>query len=169
VVVNQDYVTPEDFTRAVHDAGLDRLTYTPVAGREQPTLRELVDADTRLVLLAENHAGAQPYYELAYDRLVEETPYTFPKPAMLTSHAALAASCAPNRGPEHAPFFLVNHWVSTDPVPRQADARRVNAYAPLLARARECERVRGHVVNLLAVNFYKQGALFRVVDTLNGV
>jgi hypothetical protein len=45
----------------------------------------------------------------------------------------------------------------------------VNAYDPLLSRARECQRVRRHMPNLLAVNFYKKGDLFRVVDTLNGV
>ena len=66
-------------------------------------------------------------------------------------------------------MFLINHWVSTDPAPRPSDATRVNAYAPLLARARECESLRHRVPNLLAVNFYKEGDVFRVVDTLNGV
>jgi hypothetical protein len=34
---------------------------------------------------------------------------------------------------------------------------------------RECQRRRKHSVNLVAVNFYREGDLFRVVDTLNGV
>ena len=29
----------------------------------------MIDADHRLVLLAENHAGAAPWYQLAYERL----------------------------------------------------------------------------------------------------
>jgi hypothetical protein len=45
----------------------------------------------------------------------------------------------------------------------------VNAYEPLLARARECERLRGRPPGLIAVDFYEEGDLFRVVDTLNGV
>jgi hypothetical protein len=45
----------------------------------------------------------------------------------------------------------------------------VNAYEPLLARVRKCERVRDHFANLIAVNFYARGDVFRVVDTLNGV
>jgi hypothetical protein len=45
----------------------------------------------------------------------------------------------------------------------------VNAYEPLLARARECADIREHSIDLVAVNFYRQGDLFRVVDTLNGV
>jgi hypothetical protein len=45
----------------------------------------------------------------------------------------------------------------------------VNAYKPLLARMRECQKLRKHFPNLVAVNFYKRGDLFKVVDTLNGV
>jgi hypothetical protein len=129
----------------------------------------MIDDDHRLVLLAENHAGAAPWYQPAYTRLTEETPYTFPRASLLTSKASLADSCKPNRGPEGSPLFLINHWVSTDPIPKPSDARKVNAYGPLLARARDCERIRKHLPNLLAVNFYKQGDVFKVVDTLNGV
>ena len=112
---------------------------------------------------------AAPWYQLAYQRLTQETPFTFPNASLLTTKAALPASCKPNRGPSSAPLFLINHWVSTDPVPKPSDADKVNAYKPLLARARECQRVRHHLPNLLAVNFYKRGDVFRVVDTLNGV
>jgi uncharacterized membrane protein HdeD (DUF308 family) len=167
VMVNQDYVTPADFVKAVREAGLERTVFKGLDDPQLPTLREMLSSDQRLVLLAENHAGAAPWYQLAYDRLVEETPYTFKHAADLTTASRVAASCAPNRGPEGAPFFLVNNWVSTDPVPKPADASKVNAYGPLLHRARECERIRGHVVNLLAVNFYRRGDPFRVVDTLN--
>ena len=45
----------------------------------------------------------------------------------------------------------------------------MNAYEPLLRRARECRRLRGQLPNLLAVNFYREGDVFRVVDTLNGL
>jgi hypothetical protein len=169
VMVNQDYVTPADFVEAVGKAGLASYAFTPPSGDDWPTLREMIEADHRLVLLAENHAGAAPWYQLAYQRLTQETPFTFPSARLLTRKADLPASCKPNRGPPSAPLFLINHWVSTDPVPKPSDAAKVNAYAPLLARARECQRLRHHLPNLLAVNFYKRGDLFRVVETLNGV
>jgi hypothetical protein len=66
-------------------------------------------------------------------------------------------------------MFLVNHWVTTDPVPLPSHADKVNAYAPFMRRLRECGRVRRHIPNLVAVNFYRRGDLRRVVDTLNGV
>jgi hypothetical protein len=169
VVVNQDYVTPADFVKAVGDAGLTPYVFKGLSDSPLPTLREMIESDQRLVLLAENNAGAASWYQLAYKRLTEETPYDFPDATDLTAQAGLAATCKANRGPSAAPLFLVNHWVSTDPVPRPSDADKVNAYAPLLRRARDCQRIRKHLPNLLAVNFYKRGDLFRVVDTLNGI
>jgi hypothetical protein len=169
VVINQDYVTPDDFVKAVDDAGLGGLVYGGPITDTEPTLRQMIDADRRVVFLAENHAGGAPWYRSAYDKITEETPYTFRQVALLTDPADLPASCKPNRGPARAPLFLVNHWISTDPVPRPSDAAKVNAYEPLLARMRECQRIRHHLPNLVAINFYRTGDVFKVVDTLNGV
>ena len=163
VIVNQDYVTPEDFVKAIGDAGLTRYAATDL----DRTLREMIDSDQRLVLLAENHAGAAPWYQLAYEKLVEETPFHFSRTAQLTDPALLPASCRPNRGPESAPLFLFNHWITTSPVQRPSDAATINAYEPLMARVRECERIRDHIPNLLAVNFYLEGDVFKVADALN--
>ena len=50
VVINQDYVTPEDFVGAVKDAGVAEFAYTgPVTGRWQ-TLREMVASGKRVGL-----------------------------------------------------------------------------------------------------------------------
>jgi hypothetical protein len=119
--------------------------------------------------MAENHAGGAPWYHSAYDEITEETPYHFSRVQQLTKPSELPASCEPNRGPEHAPMYLINHWISTDPIPLPSQASVVNAYDALLARARECAKLRRHLPNLLAVNFYRRGDLFRVVDTLNRV
>jgi hypothetical protein len=122
------------------------------------------------VFLAEHHAGAAPWYHLAYKRILEETPYAFSKPSQLTDPAQLSNSCRPGRGPKSgAPLLLVNNWVSTDPVPLASNAAKVNAKAPLLRRLRSCERRRDHLPNLVAVNFFRTGGVTRAVDALNGV
>ena len=167
VVINQDYVTPEDFVEAVRDADLEQFVYTGPVDGEWPTLREMVDSNERVVFLAENQAGGAPWYRLAYDSITEETPYAFSKVTQLTSPDKLDASCKPNRGPEGAPLFLLNHWITTDPAPLPSNAAKVNAYDPLLERVRSCQRIRRHLPNLVAVNFYLRGELFRVVDRLN--
>jgi hypothetical protein len=169
VVINQDYLTPEDFVGAVKDAGLERFAYDGPVGDNWQTLRQMTDSGKRVVFLAENHAGAAPWYHLAYKTITEETPYTFRNVRLLNDPAKLPQSCKPYRGPDEAPIFLMNHWISTDPVPLPSDARRVNAYDKLLARARECQKIRHHMPNLVAVNFYREGDVFRVVDTLNGL
>jgi len=169
VVINQDYVTPDDFVGAVKDAGVAEFAYTgPTSGR-WPTLREMVDSGKRVVFLAENKAGGAPWYHLAYDGITEETPFAFSKVAQLTNPARLPASCAANRGSAGSPVFLMNHWITTDPLPLPSQSSEVNAYEPLLKRARECQRIRKHLPNLVAVDFYLRGDVFRVVDTLNGV
>ena len=57
------------------DAGLADLAYDarPPSG-DWPTLREMIDDNQRVVFLAENHAGAAPWYRLAYEQITEETP-----------------------------------------------------------------------------------------------
>ena len=117
--------------------------------------------------MAENHAGAAPWYQLAYERLTQETPFHFDSAAALLAAGTI---CPPNRGPASAPLFLLNHWVTTAPVQRPSDARegqRVRAAAR--PRSRACQRIRRRLPNLLAVNFYKEGDVFRVADTLNRV
>jgi hypothetical protein len=169
VLINQDYVTPEDFVKAVKQAGLEQFAFRAPTSGDWPTLQEMIDSGKRVLFMAENKAGAAPWYQPVYKKITEETPYTFPKVSRLTDADELPASCKPNRGPERAPLFLLNHWISTDPLPKPSDASRVNAYEPLLARARECKRLRRHLPNLVAVNFYRREDLFRVVDELNGL
>jgi hypothetical protein len=168
-VINQDYVTPADFVAAVRKAGLERFAYTVAAGERWPTLQEMIDSGHRVVFMAENDAGSAPWYGPVYDRAVQETPFSFHRASRLVGSADLAESCRPNRGPAGAPLFLLNHWVTTDPRPLPANAKIVNAYRPLMRRANECRRIRGLLPNLLAVDFYRRGDVFRVADRLNGI
>ena len=168
-VINQDYVTPADFVAAVQDADLEDLAYRGPIGADGLTLRQMIDRNRRVIFLAENRAGAASWYHLAYESITQETPYSFSKVEQLTKRANLPASCQPNRGAANAPLFLLNHWITTDPVPLPSNATKVNDYGPMLRRTRECRRIRKHLPNLVAVDFYRRGDLFRVVDTLNGV
>jgi hypothetical protein len=169
VLVNQDAVAPADFATAMEDAGLLDFVYRGSVDGPWPTLREMIESGGRLVVFAERDAGDLPWYHVAYESALQETPFTFTKVRELTDPARLDATCRPNRGPAGAPLFLINHWISTDPVPLPSQASDVNAYEPLLRRARTCARIRDRVPTLLAVNFYRRGDLFRVADTLNGI
>ena len=169
VVINQDYVTPADFVAAAEDAGLHDFAYRGPFSGDWLTLRQMTDRNQRVLFLAENEAGAAPWYRPVYAHITQETPFSFTRVAQLTDPPLLPASCEENRGPPDAPLFLVNHWITTDPVPRPSNAAKVNAYDALLRRTRECRRLRSRLPNLVAVDFYRRGDLFRVVDALNDV
>ena len=160
IIVIEDYVTPQDMAVAFQDAGLLDLIYTGPVTKPFPTLRQLIDWDQRLVLFIESGKPGVPWLRPAWESM-QETPYTFHQPSDF--------SCKPNRGGATAPFFQINNWIETTPAPRPSNAQIVNAYDALLARARECRSERNHLPNILAVDFYDVGDLFRVVRTLNGL
>ena len=149
VMVNQDYVTPADFVGAMRDAGPGaHRVRRPRRAATWPTLREMVDADTRLVVLAENEAGAAPWYQLAYERLTSRRRRTRSAGRRSSSTRRrcreLRAEPRPGGRADVPPQPLGQHRPGAAP----SDAAQVNAYDPLLRRARECARIRGHVPNL---------------------
>jgi len=156
----EDYIPPEDIARLFQEAGLLDLVYTGSLARPVPTLRQLIDWGQRLVVFIESGKPGVPWLRPAWEAM-QETPYTFHKPEDF--------SCRANRGPRTAPFFQINNWIETTPAPRPSNAEIVNAYSALLARARSCREQRGQLPNILAVDFYDVGDLFRVVRTLNGL
>ena len=167
IVINQDEgVTPGDIEKAFTDAGLLDLIYRGPLG-PFPTLRQMIDSGQRLVVMAENDAGDIPWYHLAYQHALQETPFTFRSASQLTDPSQVEASCRANRGPSSAPLFLVNNWVDTTPLPRASLAAQVNAHAALLTRVQTCRRLRHRLPNLVAVDFYRQGDVLGVVRALN--
>jgi hypothetical protein len=169
IVINQDEgVTPASIRRAFERAGLLDLVYRRPLG-PFPTLREMIDTNQRLVVMAENDAGDIPWYHPAYRTALQETPYRFRTTAALTDPSRVPDSCRPNRGPASAPLFLLNNWVDTTPLPRASNAAVVNARDALLTRSRTCQRIRHRLPNLVAVDFFRRGDVLGVVNALNRV
>jgi hypothetical protein len=160
VFVIEDYVSPGDVEAAFGEAGLDRFVYRGPVSAPFPTLREMIDADQRLVVFGENDTAGVHWYHPAFETL-QETPYTFRSPEEL--------SCRPNRGGTSGPLFLVNHWIETTPTPRPSNAAVVNARGLLLARARQCQAERGRLPSILAVDFALTGDVVGAAAELNGL
>lgn len=158
-MVIQDEISAADMQENMEASGLVELIYTHPERAPWPTLRELIDQNKRLIVMAENEGPPPDWYTNAWT-VTEETPYTFIIPEQF--------SCEPNRGGTGKPFFLLNHWIQRGS-PNRVDAAIVNEYDFLLSRARQCAEERGQMPNFVAVNWYSQGDLFDVVDTLNGV
>jgi hypothetical protein len=160
IVIQDEGVAPTDVAACFEESGLERLVYRGAVTAPWPTLREMVESDQRVVVLAENNAEGVPWYHLAFE-VCQETPYRFKDPSEFSNK--------PNRGGTAGSLLLMNHWIETTPTPLPSNAEIVNAYDFLLARAKACRRQRGRIPNLVAVDFYRSGDLMRVVDALNGV
>lgn len=160
-LIVQDAITVEDTVEAFADAGLDRYLHVHEDGDDWATFGELIDADERLVVFAEEQGGgsAPPWYHAAFDEM-QDTPFRFPDLA--------AMSCERYRGPEGAPLFLMNHWLQ-GVAPDRRNAVVANTFDVLVSRARRCEAERGQLPNFVAVDFSSIGDVMGAVDALNGV
>jgi hypothetical protein len=159
-LIYQDQVSPEDLALDYELTGAIDLVYVHPTGQLWPTLGEMVEADTRLVVTAEQGSPPPAWHHNIW-ALGWDTPYGPQDPDDL--------SCELNRGSSEHDLFLVNHWVNNAiGLPSPTDAELVNAYDFLLARAQECWARWDHPPNFLAVDFYDRGDLLAVVETLNG-
>lgn len=165
VLFLEDKVSPEDTADAFKRSGILRYAYEHTEGQPYPTLREMIEADKRLFVMAEedNGGGEFAWYHDGF-ALAQETPYTFKTPDEL----AAKASCDPNRGEPGNALFQLNHWV--EKVPRSPDTgAEVNDLDFLLPRAQTCQRRRGLLPNLIAVDFYNEGDVLGAAQALNGL
>jgi len=160
VLVIQDEAPAEPIAEAINAADLEAFAYAhPDRTAPWPTLGELIESGRTLIVMGEGGATPEPWFHSAF-ALTQETPYLFASPEEL--------SCDRSRGEPDAGLFLVNHWIN-DVTPSPRDAELLNARELLLPRLEQCEAERGLKPNLVAVNFYREGDLFEVVDELNGV
>jgi hypothetical protein len=156
VLFVEPYVAVDEIERGLRDAGL--LSYAAALDRDRPlpTLRELLRSGKRLIVLAEQDGGTRPWYLEAFS-FAQDTPYQ--------AASAGEFSCRRYRGEADSPLFLINHWIATfPPSPRRNE--RVGARV-LERRVRECERARGQLPNLIAVDFYERGEVVSIAERLN--
>ena len=137
----EDYVRPRDVASVFERSGLDRYVWRgPLEPRRFPTLREMIDKDERVVVMAENlTAGGVPWLRDQFD-LVQETPYRFAHPRRGGRGELLSPQ--PRQRPEPA--------VPAQQLGRHIAASRGRATPPwstrydaLLRRARMCQELRG--------------------------
>jgi hypothetical protein len=160
LIVEDPGASAQQIDSAFQASGLIEFVYQGPVTRPLPTLREMIAADGRMLVLSENAWPGVPWYHPAYE-LLQETPYSFKDPSEF--------SCRRNRGERSNPFFVINNWIDTAPAPLPSNAEEVNAFDALLARARRCQRERGMLPNVIAVDFYRRGDVVGVARALNRV
>jgi hypothetical protein len=162
----EDKVSPADTATAFEKSGILPYVYIHKPDESFPTMRELIESDKRLFVMAEVDAGsgAIPWYHQGFE-LAMETPYTFTSAEELAS----PAGCVKNRGGTGKPLFQLNHWV--EKLPRSpSTAEKVNDFDFLVRRVRLCQRLRNDALpNIVAVDYYNKGDVVEATQALNGV
>jgi hypothetical protein len=156
-LIFESYISPEDTAAAFVDSGLVDLTYVHPPDTEWPTLGEMTDADTRVVVFDGDATGEPAWHHPVWSHCFEthwsnKTPNDF--------------GCAVNRGSPDNALFILNHFL-TDPVAKPELAEQVNHNPYFLDRALQCREERAHIPNFVTVDFYDIGDVFAVVSALN--
>lgn len=158
-IIIESYLDHDLTAAAFADAGLVPHAYVHPGG-PWPTLGQLVDDDTRLVVFQDETVDP------AHQWLMNVWQHAFETHFSAASSDDL--SCADNRGDPSNDLFILNHFL-TDVFGSPELAAQVNGAPFLLDRALECENVHDRAATFVVVDFFEIGDVPTVVDTLNGI
>ena len=156
-LILENYVSAELLERAFDDSGLLALTTEHDPLDPWPTLRQMVRAGERVVVLTDDEGDERPWLLHIWSH-AWETPWNAEVPDDL--------DCSPSRGETDNALLILNHFL-TDPVALPSLAAQVNANPFFEDRALGCMEQTGQLPNFVTVDFYATGALFEVVEALN--
>jgi hypothetical protein len=152
----EPYVPAATLEQSLDEAGLLRQAAALKRDEPLPTLGELIRKGTRVVILTEKDGGARPWYLPGFS-FVQDTP--------LGARNAKQLVCGLNRGSADSPLLLINHWIDGFP-PSPSRNERVGG-SVLERQVDRCERARGQLPNLIAVDFYERTRVLAVARRLN--
>lgn len=161
VLFIQDQTSPRDTMSLFTSGDLAEVIYTPPEHGVWPTIRTLLTTDRRLIVMSEKRGVRHSWYERGFDRFFSDTSYSVRSVTGLQN-------CTLNRGPVDAPLLLMNHWIQTFPS-QPRDAAVPNAQRFIVERAKKCQRERGRLPTMIAVNWAETGDLVKAVAELNNL
>ena len=156
-LILESYLSVNAFEEALEAAGLDAMALAHEPGDPWPTLGELIDTGSRLVILSDQDGGERPWY-LDSRRLLYGNHWHAESPEELTCE--LISEVKENG------LFVLNHFL-TNPVALPAHAEAVNHNPTLGDHATRCAEEVGAIPTFLAVDFYEIGDVLEVVRSLN--
>ena len=156
-IIFESYIPADLAAAAFEAADLKKYTYQHDGG-EWPTLGQMIDAGTRLVVFQDVSVyPSYPWQMYVWDYAFE------------TNYAAVTPedfSCNVNRGNPNHDLFIFNNFL-TSIFGSPASAEQVNSNPFLVTRINECEAVRAAMANFVTVDFISIGDTKITVDELN--
>ena len=158
-IIFESYISEADTAAAFTASGLIDYVHIQSPSDPWPTLRAMIEADTRLVVFTDDSGASLPWHLYVWDH-AWETHFSASEPADF--------SCAPNRGSTSNSLFIFNHFL-TSPLASPALASMVNFNPFFIDRALQCQSESGDLPNFVTVDFVDIGDLMAVVNQLNGL
>ena len=109
--------------------------------------------------MTSNSGTSLPGYHAMWD-FIQDTEYDFQNTS--------AFNCNYLRGNPSSDLFMLNHFLTIGS-PQPLSASSTNAWDLVLDRARQCSTDRGLHPNLLYIDFFNSGDVFRAADSLNRI
>jgi hypothetical protein len=160
-IIYQDSIAEEDMEADFVTSGMIDMLYAHTQDDPWPTLAEMIEDNTRLVITAESGGPPPDWLHHVWD-VGWDTDYNW--------ESTDDMDCELNRGSTDNDLFLINHWVnSVLGTPSKENAASSNSYDVLHARLQQCWAESGRIPNFIAVDFFEQGDLFEAVASLNGL
>ncbi|KAF3761424.1 PLC-like phosphodiesterase [Cryphonectria parasitica EP155] len=167
LITNGDGIDNSVFAEAFETAGADAYAYSPgstLTLDEWPTLGELIDDGTRLVVFMDYPSGTSVSYILP-----EFTSYIFVTDSSFPD-------CSVNRpagGSATGRMYLVNHFLDVDifgiDIPDETAASTTNGEASIMAEVNECNALYDRYPNFILLDWISVGDFLEVQNYLNGV
>lgn len=161
-IIFESYVDANMMESAFVQVGLLPYLHEQTLGSAWPTLQQMIDAGTQLVVLTDSDdaSPSQGWYHYVWDFAVETG---------FSNNAPSDFSCDFNRGDSINDLFILNHFVTdaTVGIGIPAQSEIVNAFDFFYPRAISCWNEKQKFPNFPTVDFYELGETKRVVDSLN--
>lgn len=161
-IIFESYVDATMMDNSFTDVGLIPYLHEQTLGEDWPTLQQMINAGTQLVVLSDNNDAlpTQGWYHYVWDFAVETG---------FSNNSPSDFSCEFNRGDSINDLFILNHFVTDATIGTgQTDqAAIVNAFDFFYPRILECQVEKQKLPNFPTVDFYELGETKRVVDSLN--
>lgn len=157
-------VTPAQVAGAFAEAKLAPYLYTHDPVKGWPTLREMIDAGTRLVVFNDSQDADRPQWQEYMWDFIVDTDYNITNKDQF--------SCKFYRGKPENDLYFINQFIYADfgngiVVPDEGKAAIANELQFAFGRSVGCWRETGRIPNFVYVDMYQEGDVIGAVECLN--
>ena len=163
-IILESYTNTNSIENAINLAGLTGYLYThDLASSSWPTLRAMVNNNTRLVIFSDVNQAIinQGWYHYVWDYAVE-------------THYAVNImsdfSCNFNRGDSLNDLFILNHFITSGlGLGVESEAVIINSNPYFINRVNQCLLEKNKFPNFVTIDFFEHGDGLSVVNELNQI